>query len=83
MITVKIWCSPEQEDVIADHLLLGKELGMLPDERAWIIAGVKKDYPNGRILSADLDLENAMWVVQVEVPPKPWALANPAEIPQE
>lgn len=60
-------CSPEQEEVIADHLLLGHELGMQPDERAWILHHVRKVYPGGRVKSADLDLENAQWVVQVEV----------------
>lgn len=58
-------CSPEQEEVIADHLFLGKELGMLPDERAWIVAQVKRAYPNYRVKSANLDLENAQWVVQL------------------
>lgn len=58
--------SPEQEDVIADHLLLGEELGMLPDERAWIRAQVAKLAPPlHRIKSADLDLENAEWKVDV------------------
>lgn len=58
--------SPEQEDVIADHLLLGKELGMLPDERAWIKAQVRKRAPNYRILAAELDLESAEWKVTVQ-----------------
>ncbi len=57
--------SPEQEDVIADHLLLNKELGMLPDERAWIKAQTAKLAPGRRIKSADLDLENAEWKVEV------------------
>jgi hypothetical protein len=57
--------SPEQEEVIADHLLLGGELGMLPDERAWIKAQASKRAPNRKIKSADLDIENAEWQVEV------------------
>lgn len=60
-------CSPEQEEIVADHLLLGYELGMQPDERAWILAQVRKVYPTGRVKAAELDLENAQWVVQVQV----------------
>lgn len=58
--------SPEQEEVIADHLLLGSPLGMQPDERAWIRAQVAKQAPGKRIMSADLDIENAQWVVEVQ-----------------
>lgn len=65
MITeVKVPCSPEQEDVIAEHLLFGGELGILPDERAWIRNHVSK-LVVGTIVGAELDLENATWVVQV------------------
>lgn len=58
--------SPDQEEVIADHLLLGRQLGMQPDERAWIRAQVAKAAPGKKILSADLDIENAEWVVEVQ-----------------
>lgn len=58
--------SPDQEEVIADHLLLGRALGMQPDERAWIKAQTAKLAPGKRILGADLDLENAEWVVEIE-----------------
>lgn len=58
--------SPDQEEVIADHLLLGRQLGMQPDERAWIKAQVAKLAPGKRITSADLDIENAEWVVEVQ-----------------
>jgi hypothetical protein len=67
MNELRFRCSPEQEEVIADHLLLGHELGMQPDERAWILAQVRKVYPDGRVVSADLDLAYAEWVVQVQV----------------
>ena len=59
--------SPEQEEVIADHLLLGRELGVQPDERAWIRAHVAKLAPGERIKTADLDLEMAEWIVETEV----------------
>jgi hypothetical protein len=57
--------SPEQEEVIADHLLLGHALGMQPDERAWIRAQVARLAPGSRIAGADLNLETAEWVVEV------------------
>ncbi len=57
--------SPDQEEVIADHLLLGHTLGMQPDERAWIRAQVAKLAPGHRIVSADLNVETAEWAVEV------------------
>ena len=66
MKELRFQCSPEQEEIIADHLLLGRELGMQPDERAWILSHVNKTYPGGRVKLANLDLENAQWVVQVQ-----------------
>lgn len=68
MIELRIPCSPEQEDVIADHLFLGQALGMLPDERAWIIAHVHKQHPSGRVMAADLNIVAAQWIVQVQIP---------------
>lgn len=59
-------CSPDQEEVIADHLLLGKPLGIQPDERAWILINVRKLAPGTKVTSADLDLESAEWVVEVQ-----------------
>ena len=57
--------SPEQQEVIADHLLLGHELGMQPDERAWILAQSRALHPNARVKSADLDVESAEWIVEL------------------
>lgn len=56
-------CSPEQMDVVADHLLLGAELGILPDEKHWILAQARKRVPNCRIASADLDIAEGKWHV--------------------
>lgn len=58
--------SPEQEEVLADHFLLGTEMGVQPDERAWIRAKVCKLAPGKRILSADMDIENGTWRVTVQ-----------------
>lgn len=62
---IKFPVSPDQEEVIADHLLLGRPLGMQPDERAWIKAQTAKRAAGKKIKSADLDLENAQWTVEV------------------
>jgi hypothetical protein len=67
MLELQIPCSPEQEDVIADHLISGSALGILPDERAWIISYVRKQYPTAKIKSADLDLSEAIWLVQFDI----------------
>lgn len=65
-VELRIPCSPEQEEVIADHLFEEKELGMQPDERAWIISQVRKRAGNVRILGAELDVGSAEWIVQVQ-----------------
>jgi len=67
-LELRIPCSPEQEEVIADHLLFGQQLGMQPDERAWIVSRIKKQYPTAKVIAADLDLANAEWVVTVTTP---------------
>ena len=59
-------CSPEQMDVIADHLLEDKELGVQPDERAWMLANARKQYPNCRILGADLNLYDGTWTLEID-----------------
>lgn len=61
---IQVPCSPEQEDVIAESLLYGKELGMVPDERAWILNHVNRKFPNSRVLNADLMIEDAAWYVE-------------------
>lgn len=61
-------CSPEQEEVIADHALSRgrEELRMQPDERAWILANARAQVSGCKILAADLDIENGVWVVDIE-----------------
>jgi hypothetical protein len=63
---VRFSVSPDQEDVIADHLLLGHELGMQPDERAWIHARVHALHPGTRIIKAELDVAEAEWIVTLQ-----------------
>jgi len=67
MTELRIPCSPDQEDVVVDHMLSGAALGMQPDERAWIMAHVRKHNSRARVLSADLDLETAEWVLQLQM----------------
>jgi hypothetical protein len=62
---VLIPCSPEQAEVVADHLLQGQELGILPDERAWMIAYVAKHHGGRKILGAELLLGDAEWRVML------------------
>jgi uncharacterized membrane protein YkoI len=61
-------CSPEQEEVIADHALSAgrEEMKIQPDERAWILANARSLEPNCKVLAADLDIENGMWYVDIE-----------------
>ena len=63
-------CSPEQEEVITDHALAkGRdELRIQPDERAWILANARSQYPHCKVLAADLDIENGLWYVDIELP---------------
>jgi hypothetical protein len=58
-------CSPDQLDIIEDHLLEGGEIGMPPDERHWMIAQARKQHPTCKILGADLDLENGKWILTI------------------
>lgn len=61
-------CSPEQQEVIADHALSAsrEEIKLQPDERAWILANAQARSPGCRVLSADLDIENGVWIVSIE-----------------
>ena len=53
-------------DVIADHLIENKELGMQPDERHWMLAQARKLHPNCRILKADLNLYDGTWTLEID-----------------
>jgi hypothetical protein len=62
---LRIPVSPEQGDILFDHAMNKGTLGMNPDERAWIMAGVQKLQPGCKVEKADLDIENGEWVVDV------------------
>lgn len=66
MTELRVPCSPEQEDILLEHALGKCELGVLPDERAWMLAQARKQSPGCRIVAADLDIENATWVLTVQ-----------------
>lgn len=63
MNELRFRCSPDQEEILADHLLLGFELGMQPDERAWILNNVRKLAPGRKVKAADLDLATGEWMI--------------------
>jgi hypothetical protein len=65
LTTLRIDVSPEQEDVIFLYLTKDEPLGMLPDERQWMIAHVQKKFPGAQIKSAELDLLNGEWILQI------------------
>lgn len=64
--TIKVPVSPEQEDVLFDHAMGKGELGMLPDERHWMVAQARKQVPGCRVTGADLDVANGQWVLEIE-----------------
>jgi len=66
-ITIRIPVSPEQEEVIALHLLKGTVLGMVEDERAWMLTHARNLYPGCTIKAADLDIGEGEWVLDLEV----------------
>lgn len=64
--TITIPVSPDQLEVIADHLLEGKELGMVPDERVWMYKQVHRQHAGAKILSADLEVFEGTWVLKIQ-----------------
>jgi hypothetical protein len=65
-LNLSVPVSPEQEDIIADHLLLGTELGMPPDERVWMITHAQRKHPGCRITAAELDVLEGNWNLTLE-----------------
>lgn len=63
---VEVPCSSEQEELIGDHLLLGKELYVASEERSRLAKLVKQKWPNSRIVGAEIDLENIKWLLDLE-----------------
>ena len=60
-------CSQEQLDIIEDYLLGYGELGALPDERSWMLAQARKIHPACRIQSADLNLVEGQWDLDISL----------------
>jgi hypothetical protein len=68
---IKIECSPEQMEVIADYFLEDKQLGMQPDERVWMLKKAREINPAYRILGAELDEYKGEWLLTVTTEPRP------------
>lgn len=68
MRKIRIPCSPEQCEVIADHFFENKELGMVSDERQWMLIKLRATYPFAKIKGADLDVEKGEWVLDTDIP---------------
>lgn len=58
--------SPEQEEVISLHLMKGIALGMVPDERAYMMHHAQKKFPGCKIIAADLDIHEGDWTLTIE-----------------
>lgn len=60
--------SPEQEDVIFDHVFYGAELGVLPDEKAWVYRMFRRTHPKATLTRNELDITTCTWKLTLEVP---------------
>ena len=58
--------SPEQEEVITEHVFNKAELGMVADEKAWMLNHARKKYPGCKILAADLNIPTMEWDLTIE-----------------
>jgi len=65
-IILTIPVSPEQEDVIVDHVFEGKTLGVVSDEKAWMLNHARKAHPGCKILGADLNIATLEWDLTIE-----------------
>ncbi len=63
---IRIPCSPEQKDIILDYILYDSELGMLPDERNWMLNYITKKVGNVKILKAELVIDDCEWKIEYE-----------------
>lgn len=57
--------SVEQEQLVAEHLLKGAQLFVAETERARLVKHVRWRHPGYRIVAAEMDLENASWVLEL------------------
>jgi hypothetical protein len=56
----------DQLEAIEDHLFQGEELGMVSDERVWMLKQLHKKYPGAKILAADLNQIDGTWLLKVD-----------------
>lgn len=66
MIQINIPVSPDQEDAIFDHVFHSAELGMVSDEKAWMLSHARKEHPGCKILAADLNITKLSWTLDIE-----------------
>lgn len=67
-ITIPV--SPEQKDAIMYCVLMEEEIGMVPDERVWMVTNARKKHPDCKVTAADLDSANMQWLLTIERPDK-------------
>jgi hypothetical protein len=60
--------SPEQEDIITEHVFGRGPLGMVKDEKAWMLNHARKTHPGCKILGADLNIATLEWDLTLDVP---------------
>ena len=53
-------------DAIFDHVFHSAELGMVPDEKAWMLSHARKEHPGCKILAADLNITKLSWTLDIE-----------------
>lgn len=67
IITISV--SPEQEEVITEHVFNGGELGVVADEKVWMLSQARKKHPGCKILAADLNIPTLEWDLTIEEKP--------------
>lgn len=66
MTTVKLPCSFEQGEMVADHHMYGGGVVILDAERLRLVQEMMKRHPDQRIASADLDIETCEWTIELK-----------------
>lgn len=63
MVAVNIKCSEDQIFAIEEYLFRSAKLEVVPSERIRVYEFCKKKYPDKKIISAHLNLEDTEWEV--------------------
>lgn len=63
---ITIEASLMQKETIAQHALGLCELVMFPGERNWMVLQARRQVPGCKVKSANLDVENGRWELEVE-----------------